>query len=150
MSLGGKDFPDHRDAELMLKAYELRRDPGLRAARHFITIDWWPTSLEEVSALLAWDHPKNAEFRQVSSYWELIYGMARHGIVHAEYMADSAGGEGLILLAKVAPWLDDLRRAAGPRLLKNTEWIATQTETGRAIFERQRERVERRRSQGAA
>lgn len=138
----GKDFPDHRDAELLLKAYELRREPGLRAARHFITVDWWPRSLADVRAILDWGHEHNAMFRQVSSYWELVYGMARHGIVHAEYMADSAGGEGLILLAKVHPWLAEIRETAGARFLQSTEWVATRTTIGQAIFARQRDRVE--------
>lgn len=137
-----KDFPDHRDADLLLKAYELRREPGLRAARHFITVDWWPKSFEDARAILSWEHEHNAAFRQVSSYWELVYGMARHGIVHAEYMADSAGGEGLIMLAKVHPWLAEIRAIAGPRFLQSTEWIATQTTIGKTIFARQSERIE--------
>lgn len=142
MNSGMKDFPDHHDAELLLRAYELRREPVLRAARKFITVDWWPRSLADLQAIASWEHPDNSAFRQVTSYWELVYGMAKHGIVHAEYMADSAGGEGLILLAKVLPWLPEFRQAAGPRLLRNTEWVATETATGREMFPRLRDRVE--------
>ena len=138
-----KEYPDHHDADLVLRAYELRREPVLREARKAIVLDWWPKSLEEVKALAAWEHPQNGYFRQVTSYWELVYGMARHGIVHAEYMADSAGGEGMILLAKVWPWLAEFRQppGAGPRFLRNTEWIATETDTGREIFGRLKDRV---------
>lgn len=138
-----KDFPDHHDAELVLKAYELRREPLLRDARKAITMDWWPKSLDDLKAIANWDHPQNSSFRQVTSYWELVYGMARHGIVHAEYMADSAGGEAFIILAKVHPWLADFRaQTAGPRFLRNTEWMATDTPTGRELFARLQPRVE--------
>lgn len=137
-----KEYPDHRDADLVLRAYELRREPVLREARKAIVMGWWPKSLEDLKAIAAWEHPQNELFRQVTSYWELVYGMARHGIVHSEYMADSAGGEGLIILAKVWPWLAEFRVGAGPRFLRNTEWIATDTETGREIFGRLRDRVE--------
>ncbi len=138
-----KEYPDHRDADLVLRAYDLRREPVLREARKAIVLEWLPTTLADVTAIANWSHPQNGFFRQVTSYWELVYGMARHGIVHAEYMADSAGGEGMIVLAKVWPWLTEFREAhAGARFLRNTEWIATETQTGREIFDRLKVRVE--------
>ena len=138
-----KDYPDHHDAELVLKAYELRREPVLRDARRLITIDWWPSSLDDLKAIAAWEHPDNAAFRQVAGYWELVYGMAYHRIVDAEYLADSAGGEGFILLAKVFPWLAEFRVAtSSPRFLRNTEWIATETPSGRELFGRIHERID--------
>jgi hypothetical protein len=137
-----KDFPDHHDAELVLKTYELRRDPVLRESRKFITSDWWPKSLADVKAIGSFDHTQNAAFRQVAAYWELVYGLAKHGIVHAEYLADASGGEGFIFLAKVHPFLADYRQAGSPRFLRNTEWIATETETGREAFARLKDRVE--------
>ncbi len=141
-----KEYPDHHDAELVLRAYDLRREPVLREARKAIVMNWWPKSLDDVKAIVAWTHPQNELFRQVTSYWELVYGMARHGIVHSEYMADSAGGEGLIILAKVWPWLADIRAGSGPRVLRNTEWIATETEAGRELFARLKDRVDQMRS----
>ncbi len=141
-----KEYPDHHDAELVLRAYDLRREPVLREARKAIVMNWWPKSLDDVKAIVAWTHPQNELFRQVTSYWELVYGMARHGIVHSEYMADSAGGEGLIILAKVWPWLADIRAGSGPRFLRNTEWIATETEAGRELFARLKDRVDQMRS----
>ena len=141
-----KDYPDHHDAELVLKTYELRLDPVLRDSRRTITADWWPKSLDDLVAIASWEHPHNAAMCQVSGYWELVYGLGRHGIVNGEYLADASGGEGLILLAKVYPWLTEFRAAANPRFLKNTEWIATETETGRELFTRTRDRVERMRA----
>ena len=41
------------------------------------------------------DHPLNVAFRQVTGYWEMVYGMARHGIVHADFLVEN-NGEGLI------------------------------------------------------
>ncbi|MDX2058319.1 MAG: hypothetical protein SFV24_11000 [Gemmatimonadales bacterium] len=137
-----KDFPDHHDADLILRSYELRREPVLRDARKTITIDWWPKSADDLKAVGNWDHPQNSAFRQVTSYWELVYGMARHGVVHPEYLVDASGGEAFIILAKVYPWLAEFRQVAGPRFLRNTEWAATETTTGRELFARLRERVD--------
>ncbi len=34
-----KDAPDHKDAELLLRLYELRREPVLRESRKFLTAE---------------------------------------------------------------------------------------------------------------
>lgn len=140
-----KDFPDHHDAELVLRAYDLRREPVLRDARRVIARDFWPRRLDDLLALARWDHPHNEAFRQVAAYWELVYGMARHGIVHPEYLAESSGGEGLILLAKVEPFLAEFR-ATAPGFLANTEWISRETVYGRETYARVRPQVEQMRA----
>jgi len=81
-------------------------------------------------------------FRQVVGYWEMAYGLARHGIVNPDYLAENAG-EGIFLFAKVQPWLTELRAASSPKSLRNTEWISTQCEEGRELFAYFRQRVEK-------
>ena len=135
-----KDAPDHHDAELVLRLYELRREATMREARRFMTAEFWPDSLEAAVAITRNDHPGNAAFRQVSSYWEMAYGMARHGIVNPDYLAESTG-EGLLLLAKFHPWLGEFRTAYSPRAFRHAEWLATESEEGRTIFAMFRERV---------
>ncbi len=130
----GKDFPDHHDAELVLKLYDLRREALLRESRQYILREFWPKSYDEVLAFLKWDHPHNSAYRQVSSYWEMAYGMAKHGIVHADYLVETCGGEGMFLLAKVHPWLAQLRQDSSPRAFQHTEWVTTNCETGKALF----------------
>ena len=130
-----KDFPDHHDAELVLKLYELRREAVMRESRKFILMEWWPKGYEDLAAIGKFNHPDNPKLRQVTGYWELAYGLAKHGIVHPEYLADSMGGEGFFLLARVQPFLERFRtEAPNPRFLRNTEWVATNTETGKALF----------------
>ncbi len=132
--------PDHQDADLSIKVYDLRREPVMRDARNAINFAFWPRSYADVAAVLKVDHPLNAAFRQMVSYWEMVYGMARHGIVHAEYWVESHG-EGILLYAKVAPFLAEIRAAGSPTALRNSEWVATQTEEGQRLFDRMRERV---------
>ena len=135
-----KESPDHHDAELVLHLYELRREAVMRESRSALATQFWPRNAEEVLALTKPDHPLNAAWRQVGSYWEMVYGLARHGIVHADFLVDN-NGEGLLLFAKVEPWLDALRAHSGPRAFRHAEWIARETETGRAILELFRGRI---------
>jgi hypothetical protein len=37
-----KTAPDHHDAELVLKVYDLRREPVMRESRDAINRDFWP------------------------------------------------------------------------------------------------------------
>ena len=55
------------------------------------------------------DHELNRAFRQVGTFWEMAYGMVKHGIVHAGYFLES-NGEGFFLFAKIQPYLEDYRR----------------------------------------
>lgn len=125
--------PDHHDAELVLKAYDLRRETVMRDSRNAINGKFWPKTYEEVTAILKAEHPLNAAYRQVATYWEMIYGMVRHGVVHADYFMES-NGEGLLLFAKVAPHVARLREEYSPNAFRSAEWVARETETGRRTF----------------
>lgn len=132
-----KSTPDHHDADLILKLYDLRREAVMRQSRNAIGA-WLPRSWEDVHAVTAPAHPMNAAWRQVASYWEMVYSMARHGIVHAEFMAENCA-EGLFLYAKVAPYVERYRKEISPVAFANAEWIAQETAAGRmrlALFQK--------------
>jgi hypothetical protein len=136
-----KDYPDHHDADLVLKLYELRREATMRESRNAINARFWPRTLDEVLAITKSDHPLNAAFRQTSTYWEMVYGMARHGVVHADFMMESCG-EGLLLFARIAPHLAEYRAHVNPVAFRNAEWVSKETEVGRQVFARFQKRVE--------
>lgn len=134
-----KDSPDHHDADLVLKIYDLRREAVMRESRSALNTRFWPKSADDVAAVLKNDHPLNAAFRQVSAYWEMVYGMARHGILHADYLVES-NGEGLFLYARVESYLGELR-SRNPRAFLHTEWITKNSEVAGQMLTMFRERV---------
>lgn len=135
-----KEAPDHHDADLVLKIYDLRREPVMRESRTLINAKFWPRSVEEAIAVTANDHPLNVAFRQVSGYWEMVYGMARHGIVHADFLVEN-NGEGLFLFVRVEPYLSAFRSATSPRSFRNAEWVASNCGAGKTLIESFRARV---------
>jgi hypothetical protein len=137
-----KEAPDHHDADLILKIYDLRREPVMRESRSAINSKFWPRSAEEAIAITANDHPLNVAFRQTSGYWEMVYGMARHGIIHADFLVEN-NGEGLFLFARVEPYLADFRQAGSPRSFRNAEWVATNCASGKTLMESYRARIKR-------
>jgi hypothetical protein len=135
-----KDMPDHHDAELVLKLYELRREAVMRESRDTINTQFWPRSFEDLLAVTKRDHHLNRPFRQVGSYWEMVYGMVKHGIVNPEYFLES-NGEGFFLFAKVHPLLEAYRREVSPAGFRNAEWAALKCPAGRDMFESIQARV---------
>src|SRR5262245_5131490 len=129
-----KDTPDHHDAELALRVYELRREAVMRQSRQELLGTFWPRSYEEVAMVTKPTNPLNAAYRQVASYWEMVYGIVRHGIVHPDYFMES-NGEGLFLYARVAPHVERYRAEISPLAFRNAEWVATETATGRRLFD---------------
>ena len=137
-----KDAPDHLDADLILKLYDLRREESLRAAREKLTAEFWPKNAKEAVAITGLDHPLNRIYRQVSTYWEMVYRMGRHGIIHGDFLVEN-NGEGLLLYAKVEPYLAEIRAATSPRSFQNAEWVAKEVPMGRTIADHMRGRVKK-------
>ena len=128
-----KDHPDHHDAEIVMRLYDLRREPVMRESRDTLMVGFWPRSYEEVLAITRREHELNRAFRQVATFWEMAYGMVKHGIVNAGYFLESSG-EGFFLFAKIQPYLDQYRRDVNALAFVNAEWVARECPPGRALF----------------
>ena len=137
-----KGMPDHHDAELALRVYELRRDPVMRESRGAINQKFWPKAYDDVKALTKADHPLNAAYRQVGSYWEMVYGFAKHGIVPPDFWLES-NGEGLLLFAKVQPFLGQIRAELSPTAFRNAEWVSRESAEGRRLLQVFTDRVQK-------
>jgi len=87
------------------------------------------------------DHPLNAAFRQTSTYWEMVYSMAKHGVIHADFMMESCS-EGLYLYARMEPYVAQYRERIRPSGFRNAEWIVAHSEAAKAALEHYRKRVQ--------
>lgn len=114
----------------------------MRESRAAINSKYWPTTAEEAVAVLKTDHPLNAPFRQVVTYWEMVYGMVKWGVLHPDFMMES-NGEGMLVFAKAEAHLEAIREQGNPTYFANAEWVATNTEAGQRALQRYRERVRR-------
>jgi hypothetical protein len=126
------DTPDYHDADLMLRVYEMRREAKTRENRDKLNFGFWPKSHEDVKAVQQPGHELNEPWRQLSTYWEMVYGIARNGIVNPNFWVAN-NGEGMFFYAKVAPYLAQIRQE-NPLALQNLEWAATETEKGKQFF----------------
>ncbi len=111
------------DAEIILKLYDLRREALMRQARAWVIGEFWPNTAEEYFAVASNPaDPNNAFVRQVIGYWEMAAALVLHGAVSAELFVD-CNAEGFFVLAKFAPFLDDIRQRSPMFLQKTSEMI---------------------------
>lgn len=138
-----KGQPDYHDADLVLRAYEMRRETVMRASRTAINSKFWPATYDDVKAVATDNkHEMNEAYRQVGTYWEMIYGMVKAGVVDPEYFMETSG-EGLFFFARVEPYLEQLRKDTTLFAFQNAEWVANNTGRGRALMEVFRARVKK-------
>ena len=113
----------HHDAELILKLYELRREPVMREARNwFFTFN--PQKPEDFLDAVTSD--KSNYYRMVISYWDMAASFVNNGAIDAQ-MFNDANGEHLFVYSKMEPFLADLRRETGnPDFLAHLERVVKQ------------------------
>jgi len=131
-------------ANLILKLYELRREPVMREARnYFMSFD--PRSVGDYMAAMAGPH--SGHIRMVTSYWEMAASFVVGGAIDAGLFEASAG-EQMLVFGKIEPFLPELRQAMGnPNMLRNLEQLCVSAPGG---LERVRAMVERIRGMMAA
>ena len=72
-----------RQAELILKLYELRREPVMREARSYIGGDFLPTSADELIRIVSAGGKLSAFVLQVYGYWDMVAAFVESGALDA-------------------------------------------------------------------
>jgi len=96
------------DAEIILKLYDLRREPEMRRARDYIGGEFWPESFEGLWKEIGMTGDKNRWFRQVYGYWEMAAALAVYGGVDEELFV-ATQIEMFYVFAKISPYVKNFR-----------------------------------------
>jgi len=125
-------------ANIILKLYELRREETMRKARDFM-LGFDPKSFADIQAIVM--GPDSGYFRMVTTYWEMAASFVTSGAVDATTFHESQG-EHILVLAKVQPFLSELRAMFGnPNYLKNLEKVCAEAPGGLERVAEVRERI---------
>ena len=126
--------PTATDAELILKLYDLRREPEMRKARSWWLSDFWPQSSDDLMNLAM--NPKLQEnhwMRQVMGYWDMAAMLVVHGTLNeAMFLEMSFSGEMFLVFGKIRPFLNEMReKMQNQEFLGNLEKVITRSKLGR-------------------
>ncbi|HTU45150.1 MAG TPA: hypothetical protein VMF91_08815 [Bryobacteraceae bacterium] len=137
----------HEEADLILKLYDLRREPTIRKAREWYFRDFNPQSVADVSAALFGE--QSGYLRMVWSYWDMAAALVNHGSISWELFNDT-NGEHIAVFLKMEPILAAARAEINPHLLVNVEKLIDAMPEGRAKLDGMRERMKEVRAKMAA
>jgi len=127
------------DAQVIMQLYDLRREAEMRKARHWVTVEFWPSNADDfVKVATAFPGQENAWLRQVGGYWDMAASLVVHGAVNEElFLQPGMSGEMSFIFAKVYPFLKEIRQKMNnPDLFANIEKVATGSKTARKRLER--------------
>lgn len=105
----------YESADLLLKLYDLRREPVMRKARAWFRDQFAPTSADEI--LSVYRGKASAPYRMVTTYWTMAAALVLHDAIDEQMFADT-NGEHIMVYAKLHPFLAELRA-----LLKNPGYL---------------------------
>jgi len=126
------------DADLILKLYDLRREPVMREARNWF-FSFNPTNTAEyMEAMMS---ERSGYVRMVISYWDMAASLVNNGAID-EQMFNDANGEHLFIFAKIEPILAELRQQWNqPEMLKHFETLVRRVPNNEQILAGIRERI---------
>ena len=110
----------HADAELLIRLYELRRDPELRRARQWFLTDFSAQSWTEIKLRYLTHSDEDRHFRMTTSYWEMVGSLVNRDVLHAEVFFDHTG-EDIVTWERCKPWISEARADIRPTYLYQFE-----------------------------
>lgn len=123
-----KEHPDHHDAELLLRLYDLRREEKLRQARAWFRNEFHAESPEEVMKKYPPGSQEDAFFRMVVTYWEMAGSIVNSGLIKQDFFFQNTG-EFFAVWEKIKNLVPAVReRFKNPLLWKNLEQMAANYE----------------------
>ncbi len=111
----------YESADLILKLYEMRREPLMRQAREWYFREFNAESAADIAAVAR--GPQSAYYRMVTSYWDMACSFVTNGAIDAQMFAD-ANGEHNAIFSKVAPFVAEIRTMSNnPNYMKHLEEV---------------------------
>lgn len=130
----------YKDADLILKLYDFRREATMREARNWF-FSFNPQNTSDFMDVLTSE--KSGYYRMVVSYWEMAASLVNHGAIDAD-MFNDANGEHIFVYAKMEPFIPALREENGnPQFLEHLEKLVKELPEYETKVKAVRERIKK-------
>jgi hypothetical protein len=130
-----------RQAELILKLYELRRETVMREARSYVGGKFMPQSANEFVELVTAGSRNSGFILQVYGYWDMVAAFVSSGALDAGLVYDTCQ-EMYFQYAKIQPYLAEFRKKMNlPEFLISIERVVEGSEAGRRRLQTMRKNL---------
>ncbi len=121
----------HEQVNLLLRLYDIRREPVLREARGWFVANFHPRTFDDMGKLAPMGSRQNAFARMVMSYWEMVASIVNRGLIDEEFFFENTGEQGIVW-QRVQHILGEWReRYKNPHMFANLEKHARRLEAWR-------------------
>jgi hypothetical protein len=111
----------HEQVNLMLKLYEMRREPVMREARDWYFSKFRPASLDDIQKQAPMGSKENAYMRMVTSYWQMVASIVNRGLIDEDFFFENTG-EQWFIYERIRPFVPAMReRSKNPHQYRNLE-----------------------------
>ncbi len=111
----------HDQADLLLRLYEIRREPKMREARDWYFSKFHPATLEDIQKQAPMGSPESAYMRMVISYWEMAANMVNRGLIDETFFFENTG-EQWFIYERIKPFVTAMReRSKNPHMYGQLE-----------------------------
>ena len=112
-----------KQAELIVKLYEIRRETALRAARDYVGGEFMPKSVDEFVGLVKDGGKPSGHILQVYGYWDMVAAFVVHGALDEALIFDTCQ-EMYFQFEKIQPYLAGFREKMNlPEFLRSIETV---------------------------
>jgi hypothetical protein len=112
-----------KQAELILKLYEIRREAALRAARDYVGGEFKPKSVDDFVSLVKDGGKPSGHILQVYGYWDMVAAFVVHGALDESLIFDTCQ-EMYFQFEKIQPYLAGFREQMNlPEFLRSMETV---------------------------
>jgi len=114
----------YEDVNLILKLYDMRREPRMREARRWFVASFKVKTLADVPILCPPGTEENASYRQVTTYYEMVASFLTSAVLNPALYYQS-GREMLVVWERMRDIIPEIRAAnQNPMEFKNLEQAA--------------------------
>ena len=112
-----------KQAELILKLYDIRRETALRTARDYVGGEFQPKSADQFVNLVKDGGKQSGHIMQVFAYWDMVAAFVVHGALDEALIFDTCQ-EMYFQFEKIQPYLGEFRQKMNlPEFLKSMETV---------------------------
>jgi hypothetical protein len=112
-----------KQADLILRLYEMRRETGMRTARDYVGGEFRPKSVDEFVSLVREGGKQSGYILQVYGYWDIVAAFVVHGALDEALVYDTCQ-EMYFQFEKIQPYLAGFRQKMDlPEFLKSIESV---------------------------
>ena len=121
-----------KQAELILRLYDIRRETAMRSSRDYVGGEFLPQSVDEFVSLVKDGGKPSGHILQVYGYWDMVAAFVVHGALDEELIFDTCQ-EMYFQFEKIQPHLAGFRQEMNlPEFLKSMEAVVTGSQERRA------------------